>query len=59
MADQEASVVRLERVVLLEVENEDEHADDGRRTGGGRKRVKDNRSEGSGDDDGRNGRRSA
>jgi sirohydrochlorin ferrochelatase len=52
MADREASVVRLERVVLLELENEDGHADDGRGTRGSRKRVKDSRSEGS-DDDGR------
>jgi hypothetical protein len=55
MADREASVVRVERVVLLELENEDGHADDGRRTGGSRKRVKDSRSEGS-NDDGRKGR---
>jgi hypothetical protein len=57
MADREASVVRVERVVLLEVENKDGHADDGRGTGGSRKRVKDSRSEESGGDDGRNGRR--
>jgi hypothetical protein len=52
MADREASVVRVERVVLLKVENEDGHADDGRGTGGSRKRVKDSRSKGR-DDDGR------
>jgi hypothetical protein len=60
MADREASVVRLERVVLLEVENEVGHADEGAKDSsdaGSRKRVKDNRSEESGGDDGRKGRR--
>jgi hypothetical protein len=61
MADREASVVRLERVVLLEVENKVGHADeDAEDSGdaGSRKRVKDSRSEERGDD-GRNGRRPA
>jgi hypothetical protein len=56
MADKEASVVRLERVVLLEVENEVGHADEDVEDSGGagsRKRVKDSRSEESGGDDGR------
>jgi hypothetical protein len=52
MVDREASMVRVEQVVLLKVENEDGHADDGRGTGDSRKRVKDSRSERS-DDDGR------
>jgi hypothetical protein len=44
MADREASVVRVERVVLLEVENEVGHADEGAKdsgNAGSRKRIKD------------------
>jgi hypothetical protein len=55
MAEREASVVRVERVVLLEMENEVGHADENAEDSGhagSRKRVKDSRSEGS-DDDGR------
>jgi hypothetical protein len=61
-ADQEASMVRVERVVLLKVENEVGHADeDAEDSGnaGSRKRVKGSRSKGSGGDDRRNGRRPA
>jgi hypothetical protein len=62
MADRAASVVRVERVVLLEVKNKVGHADEDAEdpsNAGNRKRVKDSWSKESGGDDGQNGRRPA